>query len=42
VYDEAFGQLKFGFATAAALVLFLIVLTVSVIQLRILRPSWSY
>jgi len=42
VYTEAFANLRFGFATATAFTLFVFVFIVTVIQLRLLRPSWSY
>jgi multiple sugar transport system permease protein len=42
VYNLAFVQLKFGVATAAAFVLFVVVFVVTLVQLRILRPTWSY
>ncbi|HEV8636102.1 MAG TPA: sugar ABC transporter permease [Chloroflexota bacterium] len=42
VFEEAFSRLNFGLATAIALALFLIVLAITVIQLRLLRPRWSY
>jgi len=42
IYDQAFSQLRFGFATAAAFVLFLIVFILTLIQLRLIRPTWSY
>jgi multiple sugar transport system permease protein len=42
IYDQAFSQLRFGYATAAAFVLFVIVFVLTMIQLRLIRPSWSY
>ena len=42
VYNEAFTNLRFGFATATAFTLFLFVFLITVVQLRLLRPSWSY
>ena len=42
VYNEAFTNLRFGFATATAFTLFLFVFVITVVQLRVLRPTWSY
>jgi len=42
VYNEAFQNMRFGFATAAALVLFIFTFAVTVIQLKLIRPTWSY
>lgn len=42
VWDEAFQQLHFGVATAAAFVLFVLIFMVTLIQLKLIRPTWSY
>jgi len=42
IYNEAFTNLHFGMATAAALLEFLLILVISLVQLRLLRPKWSY
>jgi ABC-type sugar transport system permease subunit len=42
VWKEAFQMVRFGRATATAFVLFLFVLAVTVVQLRLIRPRWSY
>jgi ABC-type sugar transport system permease subunit len=42
VFEEGFSRLNFGLATAIALALFLIVLVITVVQLRLLKPRWSY
>jgi multiple sugar transport system permease protein len=42
VYAEAFTNMRFGFATASAFVLFIFILLLTVIQVRILKPSWQY
>lgn len=42
VWQQAFQGLHFGSATAAAFVLFLVVFVVTLIQLRLIRPAWSY
>ena len=41
LYSEAFTNWRFGFASAIAMVLFLIVLIVALLQMR-LRPDWEY
>jgi multiple sugar transport system permease protein len=42
VYTEAFTNLRFGFATAAAFTLFILIFVITLIQLRLIRPTWSY
>jgi ABC-type sugar transport system permease subunit len=42
VIGQAFVEWRFGFATEISLVMFVIILTLSYIQLRVLRPSWEY
>ena len=42
VIQEAFGQFDFGLATAASFCLFLLVLIVTIIQLRLTRAEWEY
>ena len=42
IYNEVFTNLRFGFATATAFTLFVFVFVITVVQLRVLRPSWSY
>lgn len=42
VYEEAFSRMKFGLATAVAFTLFLIVFVITLIQLKLLKPNWSY
>ncbi len=42
VYNEAFESMRFGFATAAAFTLFVFIFAITVIQLKLLRPTWSY
>ena len=37
----AFGQLDFGYASAVAMVLFLILLSVSLVQLKLMRADES-
>ncbi len=42
IYQEAFQNLRFGTATAAALLQFVFILLISLVQIRLLRPKWSY
>jgi len=41
LYNEAFGNWRFGFASAISMTLFLIVFILTLIQMRI-RPDWEY
>ena len=41
IWDLAFGQLDFGYASAFAMVLFLILLSVSLVQLKLMRADES-
>lgn len=42
IYNEAFQNLHFGIASAAALLEFAFILVVSIVQLKLVRPKWSY
>lgn len=42
IYQEAFQYIRFGTATAAALIQFVFIILISILQLRLVRPSWSY
>jgi ABC-type sugar transport system permease subunit len=42
LYEEAFVNMRFGTATAAALMQFAVILVISIAQIRLLRPKWSY
>ncbi len=42
IYNEAFQNLHFGMAAAGSLIEFALILVVSLVQLRLVRPSWSY
>ena len=42
IFQEAFVNLRFGTASAAALLQFVVILVASLLWLRLLRPSWSY
>lgn len=42
VYSEAFTNMRFGFATASAFVLFVFILLLTIIQVRVLKPEWQY
>lgn len=42
VWERAFQELNFSVATAAAFVLFVIIFVITLVQIRLLRPTWSY
>jgi multiple sugar transport system permease protein len=42
IYNTAFQEMRLSLATAAAFVMFVLVLGVTVIQLKLLRPRWDY
>jgi len=42
IYQEAFQDIRFGTATAAALIQFVFIIIITIVQLRLIRPSWSY
>lgn len=42
IYQEAFQDIRFGTATAAALLQFFFIIIITILQLRLIRPSWSY
>lgn len=42
IVQQAFSDMRFGVAAAAAIIEFALVMIVSVVQLKVLRPSWSY
>ena len=42
IYQEAFVNVRFGTASAAALLQFGVILVMSLFWLRLLRPRWSY
>ena len=42
VYAEAFTNMRFGFATASAFVLFVFILSLTIVQIRFLKPDWEY
>ena len=42
VLGEAFTNLRFGLASAAAFVLFVVILVVTLFQLRLMRTEWEY
>ena len=42
IYEEAFQNLRFGIATAAALLQFVFILVISLVQIKLIRPKWSY
>lgn len=42
IVQQAFSNMRFGVAAAAAIIEFVLVMIVSIVQLKVLRPSWSY
>jgi ABC-type sugar transport system permease subunit len=42
IYENAFRYQRMGWAAAVSFVLFLIVMTVTVVQMRVLRTDWEY
>jgi len=42
IINEAFMAWRFGFATATALIMFAMILTLTIIQLRVLQSRWQY
>jgi multiple sugar transport system permease protein len=42
IYDNAFRFQRMGWAAAVSFVLFLIVMVVTVVQMRVLRTEWEY
>ena len=42
IYEEAFVDTRFGTATAASLLQFAFILAISLIQIKLIRPTWSY
>jgi ABC-type sugar transport system permease subunit len=42
VVEEAFANFRFGLATAGAFVLFVVILVITIFQLRLTRTSWQY
>ena len=42
IYQEAFQDIRFGTATAAALIQFVFIIAITIMQLRLIRPTWSY
>jgi multiple sugar transport system permease protein len=42
IYENAFRFERMGWASSVAIVFFLVVLTVSIIQKRVLRSNWEY
>ncbi|HEV8635569.1 MAG TPA: sugar ABC transporter permease [Chloroflexota bacterium] len=42
IVEEAFANLRFGAAAAAALMQFALILVISLVQLKLIRPKWSY
>ena len=42
LYEQAFASFRFGYASAIAFVLLLVILAFTVVQLRLMRTSWEY
>jgi multiple sugar transport system permease protein/raffinose/stachyose/melibiose transport system permease protein len=42
IYKNAFRYQKLGFAAAESFVLFLVVMAVTLFQMRVLRKNWEY
>jgi multiple sugar transport system permease protein len=42
IYDNAFRYQRMGWAAAISFVLFLVVMIVTVVQMRVLRTDWEY
>jgi multiple sugar transport system permease protein len=42
IFDNAFRQQRMGWASAASIVLFLVVLLISILQKRLIRQDWDY
>jgi multiple sugar transport system permease protein len=42
LYEDAFRQYLFGYASAIAFILFVVILLLTVVQLRVMRTSWEY
>ena len=42
IYGEAFQQMRFGMASAGALMMFVVIMVITLLQIKLLRPNWSY
>jgi len=42
IISEGFTNMRFGLASAASLVLFAVILTITMFQMRIMRTTWEY
>lgn len=42
IFQEAFTHIRFGTATVAAILQFVFILVLSLVQIRVLRPNWTY
>ena len=42
IYNEGLQNLNLGYASSVAIVLFVIIMAVTLIQLRLLRTNWEY
>ncbi len=42
IYENAFRYDKMGWAAAMSLVLFIFIITITTVQMRVLRSDWEY
>jgi ABC-type sugar transport system permease subunit len=42
IYENAFRYDKMGWAAAMSLVLFIFIITITTVQMRVLRSDWDY
>ena len=42
IISEGFTNMRFGLASAASLVLFAVILTITMLQMRVMRTTWEY
>ncbi len=42
IVQEAFANVRFGTASAAALLQFVVIFSITLAQMKLLRPRWSY
>jgi multiple sugar transport system permease protein len=42
IIQEAFSNMRFGIAAAAAVIEFAVIFLISMVEIKLLRPNWSY
>jgi ABC-type sugar transport system permease subunit len=42
IYTKAFSNMQLGYASAVSVVLMVIILTITLLQFRLLRARWEY